>query len=143
MRLPGDRIAEKPNGVVKQLPPAGSPCHPRGGGGRKRGGSLEPRSQGHPVELAHEELVLWEADHNHRAHHLRGGAAGAFHVAFCQCCPIAKPRWKEAWEVQFLLRATESGRSQNKVGWVVRPALWSSGTSALLVCIQVEIQMQD
>lgn len=58
MGLPGDGIAEKTNGMVKQLPTAGSLCQPHGGGTRRRDGSLDPRSWGHPVELAHDEPVL-------------------------------------------------------------------------------------
>lgn len=77
MGLSGDGIAERPNGRVRQLPTAGSYCHPQGGGTRRRGGSVEPRSWGHPVELAQGRLVLWEVDHSLRAHHLGGGAADA------------------------------------------------------------------
>lgn len=53
-----EKIAEKPNGMVRQLPIAGSQCHHQGGGTKRRGHSLEPRSCDVQAGLAHCELAL-------------------------------------------------------------------------------------
>ena len=100
-RFTGDGIVEKPNGMVRWSPKAGSHCHPYRGGTR-RGGSLDPRCWGH----------LRGVGHGHRVRHVVLEPQMLFEVVGVSPPPVplyaTKPSWKlvgkGAWGMYFLVR---------------------------------------